>query len=659
VNHLQNRDILHAGLWSVNLVVALGLGMHMFRFWANDSRGSDKTVGDHSLMIGDYTKPLPPTTREIASHSEDANIGRPPKRRRPSTTDEPAVDAEGPLKRAKPDHDDARAQVGSPASLDRARDVIQHHFSLEILLKHNELRLIDQELAKCQIALEQLRRCHLVPYPTSCPTPDQMLDIANGKGPALHTNPGEALPMWAPPFGVVEGPYARHLAKWLIPDPVFDGVQAAWQPFPTHTQNRTYTDGRSTRNTVSDGTGFGKRLVRGAIGQKLQALSAGYPQPKDKNGPCTLKRGDGQMVKLVCNDCHRENFSSTQGFINHCRIAHRKEFKSHEEAAVACGHPIDIDDTRQATATDDPSSTSGLVHALARSEPITQQQAYSNLLTRIDSSLKLWHDGRHPTAAAIPGASRAAKIQMQKETAGLSETPFLARLLQLRGHDGDLMDAVADATTREDDEDDFEDEGDEQVETPRQAIVESPVPLPDLSAMRTPSTMRMPARTTAVPLPIIPNARPVSRKSQAPSALATNSVVLPASSSGLKEESSFAYDEEDLDADLSPNTLASNNAPSLVSDDGEYDDDTDDGSTAGNTSEEEEEATSVSDVAEITLDDDVQHEAPRDLRHHKTTPSLGVKLKKAEAKHVTFIAPVASNTGTGRGRGRRKQTSTA
>merc|ERR1712093_532723 len=62
------------------------------------------------------------------------------------------------------------------------------------------------------------------------------------------------------------------------------------------------------------------RSQRGTASQKLQALPSGYPPVKEKAGPCVLKRGDGQWVKLICIDCQRHDFSSTQGFINHCRI---------------------------------------------------------------------------------------------------------------------------------------------------------------------------------------------------------------------------------------------------------------------------------------------------------------------------------------------------
>ncbi|KAJ3472092.1 hypothetical protein NLG97_g11294 [Lecanicillium saksenae] len=87
---------------------------------------------------------------------------------------------------------------------------------------------------------------------------------------------------------------------------------------------------------------------------------------------------------------------------------------------------------------------------------------------------------------------------------------------------------------------------------------------------------------------------------------------------------------------LSPSTLVSNNAPSLVSDDGEYDD-SDEGSSVSEASDHME-AGSVSDVAEIALDE--EHE-PRSLRRGSGT----VRLRKDDPKHVTFMGPVKqSNT---------------
>lgn len=88
-----------------------------------------------------------------------------------------------------------------------------------------------------------------------------------------------------------------------------------------------------------------------------------------------------------------------------------------------------------------------------------------------------------------------------------------------------------------------------------------------------------------------------------------------------------------LDANLSPTTLVSNNAPSLVSDDGEYDDSDDASSVSGNSAILDDD--SETDVAEITLDDD--HD-PRTIGRG----SGAVRLRKDDAKHVTFMSPVQS-----------------
>jgi ADA HAT complex component 1 len=44
-------------------------------------------------------------------------------------------------------------KVEAAVDLDRVREGIESQLSLEILMKHNELRLINQELAKCQAAI--------------------------------------------------------------------------------------------------------------------------------------------------------------------------------------------------------------------------------------------------------------------------------------------------------------------------------------------------------------------------------------------------------------------------------------------------------------------------------------------------------------------------
>ncbi|KXH32160.1 hypothetical protein CSIM01_05829 [Colletotrichum simmondsii] len=646
----------------------------MFRSLWSSERGSETTISHIQPMPSfaqkhQFILPQPAQTASLAGPS------CPQKRRLSSVDDSPSPDAliatEQPLKRAKLESTNlavsdipssvvsdvpasASLPVPVPAAvpavtndMEDARDAIQYQFGLEILLKHNELRLINQELAKCQVALEQLRRCHLIPYPTACPTPAQMLDISNGKGPALQNRPGEPVPQWAAPFGVVDGPYARHYAKWLIPDPKFDGMQPEWYPVLETARSRSSVEGRTTRNSMSDLASANKnRSTRGIGSQKLQSLSSGYPQPKEKAGPCVLKRSDGQTVKLVCLDCNRENFSSTQGFINHCRIAHRRDFKSHEEAAVHCGHPFEVNEggslVGEEKAPPPPSTAiaSGLVHPFAQTDMSTQQ-AYVALRSRIADSLKLYRDGKLPGVTSIPqGTSKAEPARSAAPKPGnfvaSADTPFLSRLMQSRNFTGNLSDIVSDAKEKMSLED-LTSPGEESEDT--ETGLGSPKSNAG-SAARMPA-MRMPARAPMSPVTLTSSTRPTSSKGRSPpTGFASPPMSSPEKDDGPTRVVIHSGEDVDMeDVDLSPSTMVSNNAPSLVSDDGEYDD-SDDGSSESGVSDRMD-AESVSDVAEITLDED--HDG-RPLGHHRESSGVGsgtaMRLKKDENKHVTFVSPV-------------------
>jgi ADA HAT complex component 1 len=631
--------------------------MRMFNFFNTTLRGCDKAAEAGHFMLG---KPIQitdikPVPRPIKRKRQSADGVAPPASPRKSHS----------AKRAKPNHDGAAvAALSAPvrdapdllaapqpaADCSRLTETIQFQFGLEIMLKHNELRLIEQEMAKCQVALEQLRRCHLIPYPTACPTPAQMLDIASGKGAAVRPRAGEAVPKWAAPFGVVDGPYARHYAKWLIPDPVFDGLLPEWQGLPQAQHSKSLVEGRTTRNSYVDAAMLlGKqRGSRASAGQKLHALASGYPQPKEKAGPCVLKRSDGQTVKLVCIDCQRENFSSTQGFINHCRIAHKRDFKSHEEAAVHCGHPIEVDETGPSTAAPEEkptvsSAAPGLVHPLARHD----KEVYKAVLGRIDASLQMFDQGKLHGVTTVPrGPTTAAPMAAPASFVGSDQTPYLTRLLQGKQFSGNLREQVEEAKEEMDLDDYFpagdESEDGEQAETPTAKGWSGAA-----SAARTPAAgMRMPVPPAMSPALLAAGSRPLSSKSHSPS-LNFAVPALPPLADGVNRHSMF--EDDDMDNDLSPNTTSSNNAPSLVSDDGEYDDSDD----ASSSEEGETDVESVSDVAEISIAEDESqgHESPRGLRHHRGSASAAVKMKKDESKHVTFVSPVRNDA-----KGRRKPT---
>ncbi|OAA55420.1 hypothetical protein ISF_07931 [Cordyceps fumosorosea ARSEF 2679] len=590
----------------------------MFRFWGSDSRGCDQSIDtSHGAYRHAHQHPTPsPTT----ASSPSSPTTHPLKRKLHGFDDAEtlSLDSTEPHSKRLKRADEDNMLYARQDPLECARDEIRHQFGLEILLKHDELRLINQELAKCQIALEQLRRCHLIPYPVNCPTPDQMLQVTNGKGPALANHPAEPAPKWAPPFGVVDGPYARHYARWLIPDPSFDGMQPEFQFTPEFAAARaSFAEGRTTRNSFTETTVGKGRPNRALSGHRLQSLSSGYPQPKDKAGPCILKRSDGQTVKLVCLDCNRENFSSTQGFINHCRIAHKRDFKSHEEAAVQSGQPIDAAPEPRPNSISTPvedkpapvTSTSAFVHPFVARD-LSDQEAYAALRARIADALKLY-----PQAKATAGrVVKQPKKKMSKFKAS-ADAPYLSKFMQGKKFNGNLGEIVSDAKTKMSLDEASGDESD----------TDSSLPRLDPAAVRTPVVMRMPAHSSPTPM-----ARPPSSKGRP----AHMDFVSPPHSSSASHGGMSDDDMPMRDDNFSPSTLVSNNAPSLVSDDGEYDD-SDEGSSVSEGSDHMD-ADSASDVAEIALDE--EHE-PRALRRGSGT----VRLRKDDTKHVTFMGPVKQN----------------
>ncbi|KAH0548586.1 hypothetical protein GP486_007870 [Trichoglossum hirsutum] len=356
------------------------------------------------------------------------------------------------------------------STLSPLQQKIESHFGLEILLKHRELRLIEQELAKCQVALEQLRRCQLIPYPTSVSTPTAMANVSNGIGPALLPTAGEKPPESPAPWGVTDGPYTKHYARWLIPDGRFDG---ACDEDTAAVAGKGMFEGRTTRGSLTDSTPLASkaRPQRGSAGAKLQALSSGYPTPRERAGPLIIKRSDGQFVKLVCLDCERGDFSSAQGFINHCRIAHHKSFESHDAAAMACGQVID-GDGMSGGPTDSPTTgVSGLVHPLIKTAPTTPVPATSKNSTWVKSTTS-GRSGNQttapPTASSKDSSVQLAERKKQDPPGGGGpsgqngshrenaapdfvpslQTPHLSALMKKKGFNGNLGEMVIEAAKK-------------------------------------------------------------------------------------------------------------------------------------------------------------------------------------------------------------------
>lgn len=561
------------------------------------------------------------------------------------------------------------------ASLDTLRQIVESQFSLEILLKHRELRLIDQELAKCQIALEQLRRCQIIPYPAMSSKLEDMQAVSSGFGPTLEYRVPQP-----PPWGILDGPYSRHYEKWLIPDPTFDPSVSEILKTPK-SAGKVLAE-RSTRASVSEKSNSisNLRSQRGFASTRPQALPHGYLEPKEDKGPMILKRStDGQMVKLVCLDCHRDNFSSAQGFINHCRIAHNRGFASHDAAAIACGEEVELNGAGgiigELSASN--SAMAGLVHPLIRSTHVTTS-APTTPSPLVPMSKELPSSSRAPSnsfrtrpSATFSSAPRLSESHRHapKSFTPSFHTPHLSALFANTGRGGDLNEMVTQATIKPDidmdaDSTNEDEEHDRDTEDPSK----SPIPSHNLGTRGVIRGGRLPARAVMSPAPldrspsntgIRGSHKPEPRPIIIPPPIYTSRYSLPAS--GVATQQSQEGRSTLLDAspalNLSPNTYESHQAPSLISDDDgdEYENmysESESPSSADDDNEgerylgievedhdDEIEALEASNSAELGLASAGKPHAPAARRSSALRSPTVVRPGNTNDRHVSFVSP--------------------
>jgi ADA HAT complex component 1 len=494
---------------------------------------------------------------------------------------------------AKPSTVDVDPHVKMEGHMSKLQQTIEAQFNHQILLKHNELRLIEQELAKCQVQYEQLRRCSLIPYPG---TNGFSEDVSLGKGAALRPAQGYTRPRNPAPWGVVDGPYTRHYARWLLPDAEFDSVPEP--PSYFYSENM-----RATRGNALLEMNYGKpRSSRtGTLPLKLQALGEQHPQTP-KADPLLLKRStDGVWVRLFCEKCNHGNFSNTQGFLNHCRIKHHQMFKTHDEAAIACGRPVDPNEAPAATpvpakdplnaptpstSVPTPAPATGTIHPLIQSNPPTiaepvpprklQPKTPSNELPA--SAADYFTPGIRGTGTTASPANGFVPSP---------QTPNLAALLDKRGFGMNLDNLVKEARVRTDFSAIESPASDDEGTPPASAT--APKGHLGLAMARLPSShshshpQHHPHAFGPLRGPAKSSQRPVSRKGHTGVGHKVNMntpAPLPLENSTGSDVThtaiSVSRDRADSEpADLSPNTVESSN-PGLVSDhDGDDDEDED------------------------------------------------------------------------------------
>lgn len=500
--------------------------------------------------------------------------------------------------------------------LEQAKDKILAQIDLEILLKHQEHRLIEQELAKCQISLEQLRRCHYVPYPGLAASPIVAEQVATGSGPALVPDGDFIRPPHPSPWGVTDGPYTRHYAQWLIQDAQFDPVPQQ----PRHSIAALPQDTRPYRAGAIQERGAyagAPRAHRQSTEYRHQSIPTNYGQAKEKHGPLVIRRvSDGQWVKLVCKFCGKEDISSTQGFLNHCRIAHQRTYPSHSEAANECGIPADPADVPATTPTavntpisaTSPAVNRSLIHPLVQNPPRWSAPRISQIQKRKHSAFDAPQDT--PCQANRRGSKQqksgqSAPVTPMAVTPQPNRTPLLpagstrfvpsqsapklSSLMQRRGLGGDLNQMVANAKERCPMDQieslygsDYVDDEDEELQQSASSSHPAPTRNTAIPGKRVPvvstaiGTSHQTASHLAKPSdPTGPAVIPNSQSSMPP-ALSSPGAAM---NNGTPENASTPTDKDH--ADLSPFATSTN--PGLVTDhedDGDVDDPSEHGSEA-------------------------------------------------------------------------------
>ncbi|KAJ5420199.1 hypothetical protein N7465_002718 [Penicillium sp. CMV-2018d] len=568
----------------------------------------------------------------------------------PST---PTTSSNSPVASARPPAQDA---VVARPSVTRLRETITAQLSLEVLLKHNELRLIDQEIAKCQVALEQLRRCGEIPYPGSR-VAGVSPDVSSGTGASVLAPGNGPAPISPAPWGVTEGPYARHYARWLLPDPRFDGGEV-----DSGMLANSLVEGRSTRGNPGEmGMLAGKsRPQRGSTATKHTALSTGYPVVKEKSGPMLIRRkSDGVLVKLVCLDCRRDNFSSTQGFINHCRIAHNRNFASHDAAAMACGQSVQVDDAGivvggSAEPTANPTAP-GYVHPLIRSTHIATTPWKSLRTPAKDFVTPRKPSTAAPSAVATPPSTaeptyrqRSEPIRQPPNPQFLASpaTPHLSALMKSRGAGLDMDKLVEESRKPVDLSGLFDDDS----ETDDSRGPSAGPSHTSLGARAGRQPMRMPVGQTPGESE---SRKALDRAQTPPTEQATPSrpqsfldFSLAGQSQTLQSRESDSLDHQTL----SPHAIESNQAPSLVSDDeDDYEAASDSDSPPSSEADEQEQ-----EFRHIQVEDDERAAAPSAAAEAKPGPSLASPapqsgpplsqpLKRSRSKKISSIVPFSDN----------------
>ncbi|EGW33717.1 uncharacterized protein SPAPADRAFT_147673 [Spathaspora passalidarum NRRL Y-27907] len=213
---------------------------------------------------------------------------------------------------------------------EKLKEIITNQIDLEIRLKHKELNLNDHEISKMESQMLMLRKFFDVPNDVKInnePNDFTMryFELLNKSLNATYDNMKrfpEGIPMDVP----LQHDYIDDSVQT---EPVSVGSNILC-PQPGHAYRTRSTTSSLRPSSYTAASSMTTPTTSGGMG-----INSAMAKPQ--NLGCLYRRTDGIIVRLTCPDCQRSNFSSAQGFLNHSRIAHAKEYTSQDAAALKCG----------------------------------------------------------------------------------------------------------------------------------------------------------------------------------------------------------------------------------------------------------------------------------------------------------------------------------
>lgn len=316
-------------------------------------------------------------------------------------------------------------ESNSALTVSRIEEIIKNEFATEILLKHQEIRLIEQELVKVNVCYEQLRRVSAMPFNIDVPAP-ALLSGAYADG----SKTTRASAAYAVDPLSTNGPYMQHYKTWLIQHPQFGNMPAS-----TFAPATVMAPPPRTRRA-------GDKQNQHEMGTAHAAFT----------GIVMHRDSDGQDVVLICAFCGKRGFTKATGIMNHCLIVHKYKLRNHQEAADQFGHPVVRDE-------------SGHIVGPLTAEPITADESTSQSPLQSPGLASPLHPSVDPSGTDLPVGEpfSPSRSHLRQRPAGPFSTANLAQRIKARRGGIDLdavleeIRAPIDSSMHEDSDDDVQD----------------------------------------------------------------------------------------------------------------------------------------------------------------------------------------------------------